>query len=81
MGQANLWEVILQHEENADERPRKGWKIYERKPEGNEPITTRRGKPRKFKELEDVLTWVTENRRGYKVQIKCFGYRGSITPE
>jgi len=81
MSQANLWEVTLQYEENATERPVKGWKIYERQPDGLKPIKTRRGNQRKFKELHCAMDWLNENKLGYQINIRCFGYIGVLKQE
>ena len=81
MDQANLWEVVLQHEENEEERPIKGWKIYESMPSGLQAITSRRGKQRKYKNLSDAFSWLSDNKSGYCIVIKCFGYTGTLNQE
>jgi len=81
MSQANLWEVFLHYNESSEERPVKGWKLCERQPTGLVPIKTRRGNQRKYKELKDAMEWLEENRTGYQINIRCFGYEGALTPK
>ncbi len=81
MSQANLWELYVHQREDAEERPRKGWVIFENKPSGKEPITSRRGKSLKFKHFGDALDWITQKRRGYRVNVRCCGYRGMLSLE
>lgn len=80
MGQTNIWELFVLLEVREEERPREGWKVYENTPQGRRAVTTRRGKPVKFKEIKDMLQWVGDNRRGYLISIDGYGYGGMLRP-
>jgi len=77
--QANFWELFIRLEENENERPKEGWKVLERTPQGLKEITTRRHKAVKFKQIKDLFAWIKENRAGYAINVDCFNYGGRLT--
>ena len=78
-GQVNLWEISIRLEFNEDERPKEGWKVLERTPQGLKEITTRRNKAVKFKHIKDLFIWIKENRTGYAINVDCYDYGGTLT--
>ena len=78
--QTPLFLVVLTFEDNEDERPKEGWKIYDMTPSGKKPATTRRGRVVKFKRLKEMFSWLQENRNGYFVQFDGLGYKGELQP-
>ena len=77
--QGNLWELFVTLETNEFERPREGWKVMERTPQGLEPIRTQRGRAVKYKYIKDMFAWIKVNRAGYVVNMDCFDYGGRLT--
>ena len=77
--QENLWELFIRLECNEDERPKEGWKVLERTPQGLKEITSRRNKAVKFRCMKDVISWIEKNRTGYTINIACYDYGGTLT--
>ena len=77
--QGNLWELFVKLETNEFERPREGWKVMERTPQGLEVIKTQRGRAVKYKYIKDMIAWIRENRAGYVVNVDCGDYGGRLT--
>ncbi|MBU1059073.1 MAG: hypothetical protein KJ804_12240 [Proteobacteria bacterium] len=77
--QTNFWELFIRLEFNETERPKEGWKVLERTPQGLKEITTRRNKVVKFKQIKDLFAWIKENRTGYAINVDCFDYGGRLT--
>ena len=77
--QEGLWELFIRLEVNENERPKEGWKVLERTPQGLKEIMTRRNRVVKFKEIKSLFIWIKENRTGYAINLDCFEYGGKLT--
>ena len=81
MDHMNIWELTVKLEISEKERPREGWKVYEQTPQGEKPITSRRGRVVKFRKIKDAFRWAGENRQGYLICFDGHGYGGLLRPE
>ena len=66
----NLFSLIVRYEFLEDARPKSGWTIYKQTPKGLKPLTTKRGKLRRFSTLDKVFPWAAKNYAGYGLQIE-----------
>ena len=66
----NLFSLIVRFEVIEDGRPKVGWSIYTQTPSGLKPLTTKRGRPRRFATLDKVFSWAAKEYAGYGLQIE-----------
>lgn len=72
--------VTVRHRSNTKERPRSGWKLYEKTNSGGEVLVrSKRGRAVKKSDLAQALRWVNQHRPGYDIQIEAEGYFGKLT--
>ena len=77
--QTSFWELYIRLEINEKERPKEGWKVLERTPQGLEEVRTKRNRPVKYRFFADLLNWVEANRKGYAINVDCLEYGGRLT--